>query len=71
MYREGIDLLPVISRAPEPERLDIASISNLQIWSPVAGRYIPLTQVVTGFETVMGGPDHHSGEPAPGHHGDV
>jgi multidrug efflux pump subunit AcrB len=53
VYREGIDLLPVISRAPDAERLDIASISNLQIWSPVAGRYIPLTQVVSGFETVV------------------
>jgi multidrug efflux pump subunit AcrB len=52
VYREDIDLLPVIMRAPEPERLDIASISNLQIWSPVAGRSIPLTQVVVGFETV-------------------
>jgi multidrug efflux pump subunit AcrB len=52
VYREGIDLLPVIVRSPEPERLDIASIKNLLIWSPVAGRYIPLTQVVTGFETV-------------------
>jgi multidrug efflux pump subunit AcrB len=52
VYREGIDLLPVIMRAPEPDRLDIASISNLQIWSPVAGRSIPLTQVVTSFETV-------------------
>ncbi len=53
VYREGIDLLPVISRAPAPARLDIASINNLQIWSPVAGRYIPLTQVVSGFETVL------------------
>jgi multidrug efflux pump subunit AcrB len=52
VYREGIDLLPVIMRAPEPARLDVASIANLQIWSPVAGRSIPLTQVVTGFETV-------------------
>jgi multidrug efflux pump subunit AcrB len=52
VYREGIDLLPVIMRAPEPDRLNIASISNLQIWSPVAGRSIPLTQVVVGFETV-------------------
>ncbi len=52
VYREGIDLLPVIMRAPAPERLDITSINNLQIWSPVAGRAIPLTQVVTGFETV-------------------
>jgi len=52
VYREGIDLLPVIVRSPEPERLDVASIANLQIWSPVARQYIPLTQVVTGFETV-------------------
>jgi multidrug efflux pump subunit AcrB len=52
VYREDIDLLPVIMRAREPERLDVASIRNLQIWSPVAGRSIPLTQVVTGFETV-------------------
>ncbi|MCK9997054.1 MAG: efflux RND transporter permease subunit [Candidatus Krumholzibacteria bacterium] len=52
VYREGIDLIPIIIRAPEPERLDINSIQNLQIWSPVAGKSIPLTQVVTGFETV-------------------
>jgi len=52
VYREGIDLLPITMRAPEPERLDVSSIQNLQIWSPVAGRSIPLTQVVTGFETV-------------------
>ena len=53
VYREGIELMPIILRAPAPERLDIASITNLQIWSPVAGRMIPLTQVVTGFETVF------------------
>ena len=52
VYREGIDLLPVIMRAPAPDRLDVTSINNLQIWSSVAGRSIPLTQVVTGFETV-------------------
>jgi multidrug efflux pump subunit AcrB len=52
VYREGIDLLPVIVRAPAPERLNVANIKNLRIWSPVAGRSIPLTQVVTGFETV-------------------
>jgi ABC-type uncharacterized transport system substrate-binding protein len=52
VFREGIDLIPIIIRAPEPDRLDINSIRNLQIWSPVAGKSIPLTQVVTGFETV-------------------
>jgi len=52
VYREGIDLIPIVMRAPEPERSDIGSIHSLQIWSPVAGKSIPLTQVVTGFETV-------------------
>jgi multidrug efflux pump subunit AcrB len=52
VYREDIDLIPIVMRAPEPDRLDVSSIQNLQIWSPVAGRSIPLTQVVTGFETV-------------------
>jgi len=52
VFREGIDLIPVVMRAPEPERLDASSLPNLQIWSPVAGRAIPLTQVVIGVETV-------------------
>jgi len=52
VYRETIDLIPIVMRAPAPDRLDISSIRNLQIWSPVAGKSIPLTQVVTGFETV-------------------
>ena len=52
VYREDIDLIPIVVRAPEPDRLDVSSIQNLQIWSPVAGKSIPLTQVVTGFETV-------------------
>jgi multidrug efflux pump subunit AcrB len=52
VFREGIDLIPIVTRAPEPDRLDISSIQNLQIWSPVAQRSIPLTQVVTGFETI-------------------
>ncbi|UCG85614.1 MAG: efflux RND transporter permease subunit [Gemmatimonadota bacterium] len=52
MYREEDKLLPIIARAPEVERTDVASIQNLQIWSPAAGRMIPLRQVVSGFETV-------------------
>lgn len=53
VYREGDELLPIILRAPDSERLDVASIQNLQIWSPAAKRMIPLRQVVSGFETVF------------------
>jgi len=51
VYREGDELLPIILRAPEPERSEVESIHNLQIWSPAAQQNIPLRQVVSGFET--------------------
>ncbi len=53
VYREGDDLLPVLFRAPAAERGDVGSINDRQIWSPAAGRSIPLRQVVSGFETVF------------------
>ncbi len=52
LYREGDELLPILLRAPEPQRGDVASMKNIQIWSPAAQRSIPLRQVVAGFETV-------------------
>jgi len=52
IYREDDLLLPIIVRSPEPDRLDVGSLRNLQIWSPVAARMIPLRQVVRGFETL-------------------
>ncbi len=53
VYRESDELLPILQRAPEEERGDVSSIGNLQIWSPVAQRMIPMRQVVAGFETVF------------------
>ena len=43
-------LLPIIARPPLAERGNVDEINNLQIWSPVAGRMIPLSQVVSGVE---------------------
>ncbi|MEE8294691.1 MAG: efflux RND transporter permease subunit, partial [Sphingomonadales bacterium] len=51
IYRDGDDLLAIISRAEDRERMDVASIQDIQIWSPAAGQRIPLRQVVSGFET--------------------
>ncbi|MDF1755637.1 MAG: efflux RND transporter permease subunit [Verrucomicrobiales bacterium] len=53
VYREGDLLLPVVMRAPEDQHSDINQLDNIQIWSPVAGRRIPLGQVVSGIETVF------------------
>lgn len=49
IYRDGTNLLPIIARPPENERVNIDSIHSLQIWSPVYERYIPIEQVVKEF----------------------
>jgi len=51
LYREGDELLPIMARAPEAERFAANSLQDLQIWSPVANRNVPLNQVLSGFET--------------------
>jgi multidrug efflux pump subunit AcrB len=51
VYREGEELLPIIARAPEIERLTVDNIRDLQIWSPAAQGMIPMRQVVSGFTT--------------------
>jgi multidrug efflux pump subunit AcrB len=50
-YRENDLQIPIILRAEDYLRQDIASAQNLQIWSPIAQRMIPLRQVVSEFET--------------------
>ena len=52
-YREDDLSIPIIIRASGSDRENISSAQNLQIWSPVALRNIPLRQVVSGFETVF------------------
>ena len=51
VFRDGDLLLPIVLRAPEPLRDDVASLRNLQIWSTAAETMIPLRQVVESFET--------------------
>jgi multidrug efflux pump subunit AcrB len=52
VFRERDELLPILLRAPERERGDVASMNSIQIWSPAAGQAIPLRQVVSDFDTV-------------------
>ncbi|MCC9608641.1 efflux RND transporter permease subunit [Blastopirellula sp. JC732] len=47
-YPQESRLLPIIARPPIEERSDVAAIDSMQIWSPIAGRMIPLSQVVSG-----------------------
>jgi Cu/Ag efflux pump CusA len=38
-------------RAPLAERVDVDNIQDVQVWSPVLQRSVPIAQVVSGFET--------------------
>jgi multidrug efflux pump subunit AcrB len=50
VYREGDQLIPIIARAPAPERLTATQLESVQVYSPTAGRYLPVGQLVTGVE---------------------
>lgn len=49
-YREGYDLLPIVARPPAHERNDITALIDRQIWSQSQQAFVPLAQVVNGFE---------------------
>ncbi len=50
IYREQDELLPIIARAPEAERMDLYNLGGIQVWSPAAQRMIPVDQVVDNFD---------------------
>jgi multidrug efflux pump subunit AcrB len=52
LYREGDETLPIVARSPAVERYDIDNLHDIQIWSNVAQKAIPIGQVILGFETV-------------------
>ncbi len=51
VFREGVNLLPIIARAPESERDSIEDLTEIQIYSPMAQKNIPILQVLNGLET--------------------
>jgi multidrug efflux pump subunit AcrB len=56
VFTQESRLLPIVARPPEGEREDVGMLNSLQIWSPVAGRMIPMNQVVSGTEVVWEDP---------------
>ncbi len=52
VYRENDELMPIKVRSPKKERDDIENLRDVRIWSPVARRTIPMSQVLNGFESV-------------------
>ncbi|WP_375750070.1 efflux RND transporter permease subunit [Vibrio sp. HN007] len=50
-YRETSHLLPIVARAPKDERLDADSMWKLQVWSTKSNAFVPMEQLVSGFDT--------------------
>jgi multidrug efflux pump subunit AcrB len=48
LYREDNKMIPVIFRAPENERSDVAGLDNIQVWSSLYQSYVSISQVTTG-----------------------
>ncbi|MEO0999807.1 MAG: efflux RND transporter permease subunit, partial [Pseudomonadota bacterium] len=53
VYREGDELRDVIMRPFEGARDDVAKLHDVQVFSQVAGGYIPIAQVVDRFDIVF------------------
>ena len=51
LYRDGIRKLPIRLRLPPGERADVASMQDIQVWSPALQASVPISQVVTRFDT--------------------
>ena len=47
VYRDGDELIPIVLRADQEQRLDVAAIGNLSVFSEATGQSIPLSQVAT------------------------
>lgn len=45
-YREGDDLIPIISRAPASERVEAWNLASLPVLSKSTGQAVPLAQVI-------------------------
>lgn len=50
-YRDGERQLPIYLRAAAAERDDPDKLRDLQVWSPALDRSVPISQVISGFDT--------------------
>ena len=51
-YREGQDLIPIISRLPNSQHAGIDDIQKIQVVSSLNGHVVPISQIIDGFRTV-------------------
>ena len=53
VFREGDELRPIIFRPVAAERSRIEQIRQVHVFSQLAGRYVPISQVADGFDLVL------------------
>ncbi len=53
IYREQDELRNIIMRPVEEDRMDIAGLQDIQVFSQLTGDYIPIAQVVHRFDLVF------------------
>ena len=56
ILRDGTDLLPIVGRLPDNERVDFESIQNAKIWSPQLQTFVPIDQIIDNVELVWEDP---------------
>ena len=49
LYRENDKLIPIVARLPLLDRGNAGTMPEVQVWSPLMRRYIPLVQVASDF----------------------
>lgn len=49
-YREKDELRSIIMRPYQDERNDVSGLRDIQVYSQIAGAYVPITQVVDSFD---------------------
>jgi multidrug efflux pump subunit AcrB len=57
VYRERDELLPIVVRLPESERVDLDNLGAIPVWSPAAQQMIPADQLVRRFATGFENPN--------------
>ncbi len=48
VYREGDELLPIVARAPQAERVAVDNLDSVQVWSAAGGRFVSIGQAAPG-----------------------
>ena len=50
LFRDGTQMLPIVVRLPEEERVSFDTFQNLGIYSPTQQTYVPMEQVIDGVK---------------------